>query len=304
MSWQAWALGAAFRVFLKRQSDKPLNLPLLRASMRNPPRRALRIPEDISVTPHRTESGLDFEVVDRKHASQPTPAALVLYLHGGGYFYGSPRTHRQALIGMARAVAAPVWGLDYRLAPEHPFPAAVEDAVAAYRWLAAAYPHARILLAGDSAGGGLAIVTALEVVAAGLPPPAGIVAFSPWTDLAATGASVDTNARSCAMFRPDGLRRAADVYLAGHDPRDPRASPLYGDLAALPPMLLFASRHELLADDTLRLVDRAKAAGVAVELVLRDRLLHVWPIFVHLLPEAREAMHDVTAFARRIGLRA
>lgn len=301
MSWQAWALGSAFRVFLKRRSDKPLNLKLLRASMRNPPRRALRIPEGFTVTPVAAE-GLAFEVAARAGMENAQPAALVLYLHGGGYFYGSPRTHRQILIGLVKAMSVPVWGLDYRLAPEHPFPAALEDAVAAYRWLALKFPEARIVLAGDSAGGGLALATALEIRAQGLRAPAGLIAFSPWTDLAATGASVDANARSCAMFKPDGLRKAADVYLAGQDARDPRASPLFANLGGLPPMLLFASRHELLLDDTLRLAEKAKAAGVDVEVILRDRLLHVWPIFVHLLPEAREAMQDVTRFARRIGV--
>ncbi|RTL71584.1 MAG: alpha/beta hydrolase [Hyphomicrobiales bacterium] len=301
MSWQAWALGSAFRLVLKRRSDKPLNLNLLRASMRNPPKRALRIPKGFTVTPVETE-GLAFEVADKAAAPASAPDALVLYLHGGGYFYGSPRTHRQILIGLVKAMGVPVWGLDYRLAPEHPFPAAVEDAVAAYRCLVQKFPAARIVLAGDSAGGGLALVTAAEIRDQGLPAPAGIIAFSPWTDLAATGSSVDANARSCAMFRPAGLRKAADVYLAGQDACDPRASPLYADLAGLPPMLLFASRHELLLDDTLRLAEKAKAAGVDVEVVLRDRLLHVWPIFVHLLPEAREAMQDVTRFAHRIGV--
>jgi acetyl esterase/lipase len=301
MSWQAWALGSAFRLVLKRRSDKPLNLALLRASMRNPPKRALRIPEGVTVTPVEAE-GLAFEVAEQTGNHTAQPAALVLYLHGGGYFYGSPRTHRQILIGLAKAMSVPVWGLDYRLAPEHPCPAAVEDAVAAYRWLAHKFPAARIVLAGDSAGGGLALATALGIRGEGLRAPSGIIAFSPWTDLAATGPSVDANARTCAMFRPAGLRKAADIYLAGRDARDPRASPLYADLAGLSPLLLFASRHELLLDDTLRLAEKATAAGVDVEVVLRDRLLHVWPIFVHLLPEAREAMQDVVRFARRIGV--
>ena len=137
---------------------------------------------------------------------------------------------------------------------------------------------------------------------AGLRPPAAIVAFSPWTDLAVTGPSVEGNARRCAMFTPKGLRQGASIYLGGADPRDPRASPLYGDLSGLPPMLLFASRHELLLDDTMRLAERARAAGVEVELVLRDRLPHAWPVFVPFLPEGREAIQTVAHFARRIAL--
>ena len=135
----------------------------------------------------------------------------------------------------------------------------------------------------------------------GWKPPKAIVAFSPYADLAVTGASIETNAKSCAMFTPRGIREAAAMYLSGADARDPRASPLYADLSGLPPMLLFASRHETLRDDTLRLADRATAAGVRVELIVRDRLPHVWPVFVTLLPEAREAFAIVTAFARGIG---
>ena len=193
-----------------------------------------------------------------------------------------------------------MYGLDYRLAPEHPFPAAVDDAADAYRWLLSRHPDFAIVLAGDSAGGGLAIATGIGALKSGLTAPAAIVAFSPYSDLAVTGASVEGNARSCAMFTPRGVREAAAMYLAGADPRDPRASPLYADFSGLPPMLLFASRHEILRDDTLRLAERARAAGVQVEMVVRDRLPHVWPVFVTLLPEAREAFATVADFARRI----
>jgi acetyl esterase/lipase len=196
-----------------------------------------------------------------------------------------------------------VYGLDYRLAPEHPFPAAVEDAAKAFKWLRSRHPNAGIVLAGDSAGAGLAIATAIGARDAGLKAAKAIVAFSPYADLAVTGASVEANARSCAMFTPRGVREAASLYLAGADARDPRASPLYGDLNGLPPMLLFASRHEILRDDTLRLAERARAAGVKVELIVRDRLPHVWPVFVTLLPEARDAFVTVTAFAREVGAR-
>ena len=288
-SWQAWCLNGAFRFFMKRHGDKPVDLKRARASMVNPPKRALHVPDGFRVTELR-EDGLHFDVIDKTEPRTSAPATVVLYLHGGGYFFGSPRTHRQIIIAMARTFAAPAYGLYYRLAPEHPFPAAVEDAARAYRWLIGKHPGAHIVLAGDSAGGGLAIVTAIGARDAGLPPPAGIIGFSPWTDLAVTGASVESNARSCAMFTPGGVRTGAGLYLGTADPRDPRASPLYADLKGLPPMLLFASRHEILLDDTLRLAERARAAGVPVEIVLRDRLPHVWPIFVRILPEGREAI--------------
>ena len=303
LSWQAMLLNGFFRLTMKRHGKKPLNLERLRAMGKNPPRSALAIPPGYTVESLRNEQGLEFDVADVSRSSPHQPSVIVLYLHGGGYLFGSPKTHRQVLIAMAKAFRAPAYGLDYRLAPEHPFPAAVEDAAKAYQWLLARHPEAGIVLAGDSAGAGLAIATAVGVRDAGLKLPAAIVAFSPYSDLAVTGASVEANAKSCAMFTPRGIREAAAMYLAGADARDPRASPLYADLAGLPPMLLFASRHEILRDDTLRLAERAAAAGVKVELIVRDRLPHVWPVFVTLLPEARDAFTTVSAFAERVGAR-
>jgi acetyl esterase/lipase len=226
---------------------------------------------------------------------------IVYYLHGGAYFFGSPKTHRPIIVALAKVFDGPAYALDYRLAPEHPFPAAVEDAAQAYGWLLAKHPNAKIVIAGDSAGGGLAIVTAIGARTAGLPPPVGLIAFSPWCDLACTGPSIVANARSCAMFTPKAIRQAAAQYLAGSDSRDPRASPLYADLKDLPPMLLFASNQEILLDDAVRLAERARVAGIEVELVRRNGLPHVWPIFVQLLPEAREAVVLLSAFARRLG---
>ena len=302
LSWQALLLNGFFRLTMKRHGKKPLNLARLRAMSKNPPRSALAVPAGYGVTSIRNEQGLEFDVADTSRPAAK-PAVIVLYLHGGGYLFGSPKTHRQVLIAMAKAFQAPAYGLDYRLAPEHPFPAAVEDAARAYQWLLSRHPGADIVLGGDSAGAGLAIATAVGVRDAGFKLPKAIVAFSPYSDLAVTGESVETNAKSCAMFTPRGIREAAAMYLAGADARDPRASPLYANFAGLPPMLMFASRHEILRDDTLRLAERASAAGVKVELVVRDRLPHVWPVFVALLPEAREAFATVSAFAERVGAR-
>jgi acetyl esterase/lipase len=303
LSWQARLLNGFFRLTMKRHGKRPINLQRLRAMGRNPPRSALAVPAGYTVESVRTDGGLEFDVADLSRASPQHSPVIVLYLHGGGYLFGSPKTHRQVLIAMAKAFQAPAYSLDYRLAPEHPFPAAVEDAAKAYQWLLTAHPQADIVLAGDSAGAGLAIATAVGVRDAGLKLPKAIVAFSPYADLAVTGASIEGNAKSCAMFTPRGIREAAAMYLAGADARDPRASPLYANLAGLPPMLLFASRHETLRDDTLRLAERAAAAGVKVDLIVRDRLPHVWPVFVTLLPEARDAFTTVTAFARQIGAR-
>jgi monoterpene epsilon-lactone hydrolase len=303
LSWQAMLLNGFFRFTMKRHGKRPINVDRLRSMGRNPPRSALAIPAGFKVESLATETGLNFDVVDSSALDKADPQIIVLYLHGGGYLFGSPKTHRQVIIAMAKAIRGPCYGLDYRLAPEHPFPAALEDGTAAYRWLLSRHPRAEILLAGDSAGAGLAIATAVAVRDAGLPPPKGIIGFSPYSDLAVTGESVEANARSCAMFTPRGIREAAAIYLNGADARDPRASPLYANLSGLPPMLLFASRHEILRDDTLRLAERALAAGVKVQLIVRDRLPHVWPVFVTLLPEARDAFATVTDFARGIGAR-
>ncbi len=303
LSWQAMLLNGFFRLTMKRHGKKPIDVERLRAMTKNTPRRALAVPPGYKVENLQTDQGLEFDIADRSAPRTAAGSTVVLYLHGGGYIFGSPKTHRQVLLAMAKAFDAPVYGLDYRLAPEHPFPAAVEDAAKAYRWLRTQFPQGSIVLAGDSAGAGLAIATAIGVRDSGLPAAKAIVAFSPYSDLAVTGESVEANAKSCAMFTPRGIREAAALYLAGANARDPRASPLYAEFKGLPPMLLFASRHEILRDDTLRLAERASAAGVNVELVVRDRLPHVWPVFVNLLPEAREAFATVTAFARQIGAR-
>lgn len=300
LSWQAMTLNGFLRFTMKRHGKKGIDLDRLRAA---PPKMALAIPRGFGIEGVRSDHGLQFDLVTANSAHTSAPSCIVLYLHGGGYLFGSTKTHRQVLIAMARTLEAPVYGLDYRLAPEHPFPAAFEDAVLAYQWLLQRHQSTDIVLAGDSAGAGLAIATALAIRDKGLWAPKAIVGFSPYSDLAVTGASVEANAKSCAMFTPRGVREAAALYLAGADARDPRASPLYGDLSGLPPMLLFASRHEILRDDTLRLAERASAAGVDVELIVRDRLPHVWPVFVTLLPEARDAFAAVKAFARRIRIR-
>ena len=300
LSWQAVLLNGFFRFTMKRHGKKPINIERLRAMTKKPPRSALAVPPGYQVDNLKSDQGLDFDVAKSSASEQLSAEVIVLYLHGGGYLFGSPKTHRQVLIAMAKAFRSPCYGLDYRLAPEHPFPAALDDATAAYRWLLTRHPQAQIVLAGDSAGAGLAIATAVSVRDAGLELPKAIIGFSPYSDLAVTGESVEANAKSCAMFTPRGIREAAAIYLDGANARDPRASPLYADLAGLPPMLLFASRHEILRDDTLRLADRATAAGVKVELIVRDRLPHVWPVFIGLLPEARDAFATVSAFARQM----
>jgi acetyl esterase/lipase len=225
-------------------------------------------------------------------------AAVVLFLHGGGYISGSPQTHRLLTTQIARAAPARVLAIDYRLAPEHPSPAAVEDAWRAYWWLLTQrVAPQKIVVAGDSAGGGLAIALLLALRDAGLPLPAGAVCLSPWFDLLLEGASVRDNP-GVDYLNEQVLRGCAQMYLAGADPRSPLASPLYADLHGLPPLLLQASTTELLVDDSRRFAARARAAGVDVDMQLWDDLVHVWHFFYLIAAEAQQAIERIGVFVR------
>jgi acetyl esterase/lipase len=222
----------------------------------------------------------------------------VLYMHGGGYVLGSPETHRELVARIALASKARCVSIDYRLAPEHPCPAAVEDAAAAYRGLLdEGTPPASIVLAGDSAGGGLAVATLLRLVASGDPMPRAGVLLSPWVDMTCAGESIDTNARYCYLQRP-AIELFAQQYLHGRHPRDPVASPVHADLSGLPPLLVQAGSAEALYSECLLLFERAKAAGVDVTLQVGDGMVHVWQAFARVLPEARPFIDQIGRFVR------
>lgn len=225
---------------------------------------------------------------------------VLLYLHGGGYFGCSAQSHRPVTVGFALQgfrVLAP----DYRLAPENQFPAAVDDAVAAYRGLLKdGFSPASIVVGGDSAGGGLTLSLLLALREAGIPLPAGAALFSPWTDLAATGESVRTNADRCAMFNGPDIGPSARYYLGDTDPRNPLASPLYADLTGLPPLLIHVGADEVLRDDSTRLAERARAAGVRVELKVWPVVPHAWQLAPHKIPEARQSLRESAAFLRAL----
>ena len=224
----------------------------------------------------------------------------VLYLHGGGYIIGSVRTHRVLMAGLSKASGARVLGLEYRLAPEHPFPAPVEDAEAAYRWLLAeGYDAANIAVAGDSAGGGLTVSVMVQLRYLGLPMPGAAVCFSPWVDLEGVGESMDTNAEIDPMVQREGLSFMAEVYLGGCNPRAPLAAPLYADLQGLPPTLIQVGSAETLLDDSTRLADRTRAAGVDVRLDVWEDMIHVWQLFAPMLPEGWEALAQAGEFIER-----
>jgi acetyl esterase/lipase len=222
---------------------------------------------------------------------------VLLYFHGGGYVMGSINTHRAMVARMARAAGARALVIDYRLAPEHPFPAAVEDATAAYRWLLAEGCKPRkIALAGDSAGGGLTLATLLALRDAQIPLPACAVPISPWTDVEGTGASVKTKASRDPMVREADLLRYGKLYAENTDLRNPLLSPLYGDYRGLPSLLVQVGEAEILLDDSTRVAERAKQAGVQVDLEVWDEMVHVWHVFAKLLPEGRQAIEKMAAY--------
>lgn len=224
----------------------------------------------------------------------------LLYLHGGGYVLGSLDTHAELMGRLAKACRAPVLGVDYRLAPEHPYPAAVEDAVASYdRLLANGIKADQIVVAGDSAGGGLTLACLLALKAQGKPQPAGAVLLSPWTDLTGSGESSRTRAALDPMISPEILLPMARRYYGDTDPTDPGVSPLFGDLTGLAPLLIQVGDHEVLLDDSTRLAQRAKAQGVAAELEIYEEAFHVFQN-VPGLPESGDALASIGRFFDRV----
>ncbi|MCE4224754.1 alpha/beta hydrolase [Methylobacterium sp. C25] len=219
----------------------------------------------------------------------------LLYLHGGGFVGGSPFTHRTITAAFARADFR-VFVPDYRLAPEHPFPAALEDVVAAWTAFSQEGPAAVV---GDSAGGNLALALIVEARRRGLPVPAAAALFSPASDLLARGASFRSNRHRDAMFTPGILASLITAYLAGADPRDPRASPIEADFSGFPPLVIHAAEREVLRDDAVALAERARAAGVRVELALWPVVPHAWQLADNYVPEARRSIEMAAHFLRR-----
>jgi acetyl esterase/lipase len=226
--------------------------------------------------------------------------SVLYYLHGGGFTAGSCVTHRELAARLCLASGVRVLLIDYRLAPEHPFPAALEDAAAGYRWLLAqAVSPEQIVIGGDSAGGGLALATLLRLRDHAVALPAAGVLLSPWTDLALTGPTIQTRAEIDPLCSQASLYRAAQWYLAGADPANPLASPVYAELHGLPPLLIQVGDREILLSDSTRVAERAQAHGVEVTLEVYDELWHVFQGWASALPEGRQAVERIGRFVRR-----
>jgi acetyl esterase/lipase len=228
----------------------------------------------------------------------PCDACTILYCHGGAFAIGSPWHNRDMMSRIARAAGGRVLGVDYRLAPEHPFPAALEDTVAAYRWLLeSGVDPATVVLAGDSCGANLVLGAALRARGADLPLPAAIAAISPWVDLTQAGWSYETNAARDPFVTKASMDYLAASYLAGASAEDPAASPLFAELAGLPPVLVQVGAGEALLAESVALVERLGRAGGFATLEIWPHGVHVWPMWAARVPEAQAAIEHLAAFA-------
>lgn len=292
MSWRAELLRLSLRATKSRGDGR--NRPIATV------RRRLRLIEPIVPRPPagtRTSvisaDGVDAIEIEVRQAR---PDRCILYFHGGGYMVGTAPLFRDFTWRVGVAARARVLFFHYRLAPEHPFPAAVEDATKVYRWLADRMDPARIAFVGDSAGGGLALATTHKLRDERLPLPGAVVALSPWTDLALTGPSLQSNAAADPMMNVTRLPGFANHYLAGADPRHPYASPLYGNASGLPPVLIHVGSDEILRDDSVRMADRLREAGGDVEIEVWPRMPHTWHLYARILPEGRQALERIGRF--------
>lgn len=286
----------AFRQYLRQTAPGPETLEEARA----------RLDRRAEVLPIPTDCEFVETAVGGVRAELLTPVAArrdrtVIYLHGGGYQVGSPRSHRYIAARLADAGACLGVVPDYRLAPEAPFPGAVEDALAVYQAVLQDTTHERVVVAGDSAGAGLALALALAAREQGLPPPAGLVLVSPWVDLAHEGDTYEANAEWDTVALP-GLRRYAADYAAGRDLKEPLISPLYGDLGGSPPVLIQVGSLEMLLADSTRLAARAAAAHVDVTLRVYPDMVHGFTAHFPRLAGARRALAEAGAWVKeRLG---
>ena len=285
--------------YLKREkeSGKPRSIGQLREELEKKAR-LLPCPENALSDPTDIE-GIYAEWISMPASRKDT---MILYLHGGYYSAGSCDTHRALAARIAEAARANVLLPEYRLAPEHPFPAALEDSLAVYNQLLSytGKSATKIILAGDSAGGGLALATVLLLHNTGAVLPDAVVSISPWTDLTNTGDSFKTKADVDPMLSPGQAEYCAGLYLGAETPENPLASPLYGDLEGLPPLLIQVGSEEILLDDSIRFARKAKECGVTVQLDIWNNMFHVFQAFAGMLPEGQRAIKKIGEFIETV----
>lgn len=298
MSIQSTIANMVLRHQFKRKGRGPLNVQKARHLVNKMARKYPPPPAGIRHEPVAAQP--QHALCSAEWLSVANPKRTVLYFHGGGYFFCGLETHRPTCAYLARTAEARVLSVDYRMAPENVFPAAVDDAVAWWKELLRQGTRPQeVVFAGDSAGGGLALACLVASRDQGLPLPAGAVLFSPWSDLTCSGDTMRTLADADVMFNPESLPEAAALYLNGKPADTPLASPLFADLQGLPPMMIHASRHEILLADSTRLHDRAQKQGVRSELHLKSKMPHVWPTML-MLPEARQTLKECGAYIARL----
>ncbi len=226
---------------------------------------------------------------------------VLFHLHGGAYVFGSVNSQRNLIAHLAKAGGVRAFAPDFRLAPEHPFPAPLEDVLAAYRWLlSTGIDPENIIMSGDSSGGGLALGALVSLRDAGDPLPVGVVLLSPWTDLAGTGDSMKTKADVDVVCKPDVMIVNAKNYAGGYDLKHPLISPMYADLTGLPPMLIHVGEDEVMLDDSTRLAERAKETGVDVTLEVWKGMMHIFPMYVGVIPESKKSISEIGAFIQKL----
>lgn len=296
MSFQLSVLNLLIRWQVKRRFRKNPDVQLLRPIMDQMEPRMMKVPGDIRIE----EPDLGGIPAERLSAPGTREDAAFLYIHGGGFVAGSPRTHRPLTWRLTKEIGVPVYAIDYRLAPEHPYPAGLDDCVAAYKGLLDKGISAKsILVGGDSAGGNLTLALALRLTAEGLPLPAALICLSPATDMTGSGDSRHSNAEADSMFVPEMMDSLKPVYFDGTDERDPFVSPLYGDLSGFPPTLFQVGEREMLRDDSTRMAAALKSAGAEAVLEVWPKVWHVWQLNADMLPEAREAIAHIVRFAKQ-----
>lgn len=293
MSIQLLVADPVVRLLMKRRFARSGTVMTLRDIMEEMAQRAKEPPKNIHM--HKDSlGGVHAEVLKSEHADEKK---ALLYIHGGGFVAGRPANHRQLTWRLAAKTNTPVYAIDYRLAPEHPFPAALDDALIAYRTLLdkGVEPH-RLGVAGDSAGGNLTLALALKLKEEGLPQPGALVCLSPVTDLAEPAPSHISNMDSDAMFDSSIFNSVPETYCPDGDVMNPLVSPLRGDVSGLPPTLIQCSGAEMLRDDSIRMAERMKQAGVDVKLEVWPKVFHVWQVAADVLPEGRKAIDNIAAF--------
>ena len=283
-------------IFAKQPSLGTLSLEQDRANLDEGGAR-FKVPDDVTLQPVDVD-GVPGEWLIAPGASDDK---VVLYLHGGGYAIGSITSHRYLMQNISRHSGAKTLGINYRLAPEHPFPAALDDATTAYRWLLSeGYKPENIAIGGDSAGGGLALATLVNLRKHRDPLPAAAVLISPWADLTGEADSVTSRADSDPMIKPDGLFTLGGHYLNGEDPRNMLVSPMFANMNGLPPLCIHVGGREILHDDAITIANKAGHVGVKVTLLDEPEMFHVWHAFAPMLEEAQEAVEKIGAFLKDI----